>query len=129
MADIPNPRNRVWQENQILTRAAPTTDATLGANLNDAIGYRVIVSAELTRTLSGAGNLRCWLYSDTLARWVPCPDLDKAVSRAGGRDMTWGELEPLVGFGRVMYAADGVTVSAGTTVDITIELRYSVNKG
>jgi hypothetical protein len=116
-------RSRV--ETQALTRAAPTTscyDATtpLGISIKDVRGYRVIVAAESGQTLSGAGNLRAYLWDVYEGAWMRNPSLDVAVTTTGARRQVFPDLATQVRTGCVMYAADAITVSGGTTVTVRI---------
>jgi hypothetical protein len=112
----------VWTETQALTRAAPTLSSE-GALLGGReTGIRVVLSAESTRTLSGAGTLRCYYYDNNLSAWIRNPDLDIALAAAhsGVRRVAFPDQAVFVPDGRILYAADAVTVSAGTTVDVQI---------
>ncbi len=105
-----------------LTGTAPTL-GTQGIDLANVAGYRVIVSAESTRTLSGAGTLQCYYWSNPLARWIRClTTFDIAVDSSSVRDHIEGDFTVAVGAGRIFYKPDSVTVSAGTTVTVTIEV-------
>jgi hypothetical protein len=115
-------KTTVFTESQALTRAAPTL-ATEGILLGGReTGLRVVLSAEDTRTLSGAGTLRCYYYDNTLAAWIRNPDLDISItaSHASVRRVAFPDQAIFVPNGRILYAADSVTVSAGTTVDVQI---------
>jgi hypothetical protein len=109
-----------WSESQALTRAAPTL-VSEGLSLVRCKGFRVYVQAEATRTLSGAGALRAYLWNGS--GWIRNTELDIELSadQAGIRTAVFPDQEVVVPRGRVLYAADGVTVSAGTTVTVTIE--------
>jgi len=112
-----------FQESQILTRAAPTL-ATEGQALLDLSAITVVVSAELTRTLSGSGTLNAYLYDVDVGRWARCPGLDLTITISGVQDQAFPAL--LVAGARnsrVLWAASGVTVSGGTTVQIS-QLGY-----
>lgn len=114
---------RRFSESQALTRAAPSA-ASDGMVLGSVIGYRVTVCAEATRTLSGGGNLRAWYYDADSALWMRNPSLDIAVSASSVRCMVAPDVVTQVSTflsDRVLYAADSVTVSAGTTVTVTIK--------
>ncbi len=108
-----------WYEDQLLTAAAPTT-ATDGVPVHDLDAVTVQVEAEATRTLSGGGNLRCYIYDPTIAAWSRLPECDLAVSTASIRRLAFAPLAvsaPTRG-SRVAFIADAVTVSAGTTVRV-----------
>ncbi len=109
-----------WTEVQLLTRAAPTL-VTEGLNLRGVVGFRVTVCANATRTLSGAGSLRAYVWDNNLLRWIRNPGIDLSVSSSAMRCMAFPDVETVAASGRVLYAADGVTVSAGTTVDVQIK--------
>lgn len=110
-----------WSETQALSRSAPTS-ASEGISLDNAEGFRVSISAPATRTISG-GSLLCYFYSTALARWARCPTSMDLTPGTGVRDWSSADFESLVGGGRVLYATSSVTLSAGTTVTITIQVR------
>jgi hypothetical protein len=111
--------NDAWYEDLALSAAAPSA-ATDGIPLTGLKAVQVIVSANATRTLSGAGNLRVYIYDPTVARWVRVPALDLAVSTSGVRDLAFeafavsGERSGA----RLAVIPDSVTVSAGTDVRV-----------
>lgn len=117
---------RMRSESQLLTRAAPSdaihclSASPVGLDLRDVRGYRVIVVAESGQTLSGGGTLRAYLYDFFEAAWVPNEQLDISMAdgKAGVRRNVFADIATMVRAGCVMYAADGVTVSGGTTVTI-----------
>ncbi len=105
--------------------ASIPTLVTHGVNITDrSTGIRVTLSAESTRTLSGAGTLKAYCWNGTLLRWCRNAALDITLSssHASVRDQTFPDMETFVGGGRLFYLADTVTVSAGTTVVLTIEV-------
>jgi hypothetical protein len=110
----------VDQETMILTRVAPTTDATEGLNLDGLKGFRVCVAAASAQTLSGAGTLDAYLYDYNTARWAINPGLALTQSTSGVRDRCFPDQRVSVPTGRVLYAANGITVSGGTTVVVTL---------
>lgn len=114
---------RSTTESQALTRAAPTL-ATEGLDLDKVTHYQVTVCAETSRTLSGAGTLAAYWYNPGLAAWVRTPGLDLTVSATAVRCMSFPQSRVNSGLGRVLYAATGVTVSAGTTVDVRVDGFY-----
>ena len=105
-------------EAQALSRAAPTL-STEGVSLGSARGLRVTLCAASGQTLSGAGALRAY-YSPSGTIWSRNSGLDLAVpgDAAGKACWTFPDVEVLVRTGRVLFAADGVTVSGGTTVTL-----------
>jgi hypothetical protein len=102
---------------------APTL-ATEGMNLDAVKGFSVVVSADNTRTLSGAGALRAYTYDGT--RWARCPDLDLTTATASVRDLSFAGFTVTAPRGRIAYVPDGVTVSAG---GVTIQILASGVKG
>jgi hypothetical protein len=112
---------------QNLTGSAPTL-GTDGVSLAGATHYQVTVSAASGQTLSGAGTLTCYYYGAVdgsgTRRWFPCDStLNVAVNKSGQRDMTSLQFPVGIPSGRLMYVTSGVTVSGGTTVVVTIEVR------
>ncbi len=107
-----------------LTSAAPTL-STQGLSLSKrgpASGFRVIVSAQAGATVTG-GTARCYFFGPVTTRWMRCPNFDVTLT-TGVRDSVSVDFHPLVGWGRIYYATDAVTVSAGTTVTVTVEASY-----
>jgi hypothetical protein len=101
---------------------APTLE-TQGLSLKGLKAYRVIVSADETRTISNtSGTLECYLYSEALSRWMRArTTFDVAVNTSGVRDLpSDGDFTPVVSSGRVFFKVNGVTVSAGG-LTVTIE--------
>lgn len=122
--DLPTIQYRNWSEAQALTRAAPTL-STEGMSLVGVTGYTLMISANVGQTLSGAGNLRAywWDWTEATPRWKRMPDLDRAVTLSGVRDMCFGDTQDHQPSGLLLYAADGVTVSGGTcTVSMVAKL-------
>ncbi len=105
--------------------ASIPTLVTHGVALRDrSTGIRVTLSAESTRTLSGAGTLQAYYWNPSLSRWCRNPDLDitVAAAHASVRDVTFPDTAIFVPGGRLFYIANTVTVSAGTTVVLTVEV-------
>lgn len=109
-----------WSESQILTRAAPTL-TTEGISLAGVSSYRVLVSAQAAATVTG-GALTCYYFSAVTSRWGPCATSLNWTPATGGRDAVSADFSVGVPAGRVLYATNAVTVSAGTTVTVAIEL-------
>lgn len=127
---------RFASENQILTRAVPTSASFTATNtdgtgkaleLGKLTAFRVSVCAESTRTLSGAGTLQAYLYDRKYGKVKRNPSLDltitvTATSCQGAACRC--QVFPNMSTGNVsagdvlLYATNGVTVSGGTTVDI-----------
>lgn len=110
-----------WYEDQVLTAAAPTTIAD-GIPLQNLDGLTVQVQANATRTLSGAGSLRCYIWDPDVALWSRLPENDLAVSTASVRCLAFAPFamtSPSKG-SRVCFVTDSVTVSAGTTVRVNL---------
>lgn len=88
-------------------------------------GARVGVCAGAGETLTGTGTLRAYLYDPAVADWFYDPDLDLPIAKAtptGARGCrAWPDwVTGMRGGGRVLYAADGVGVSGGTTVNVYV---------
>ncbi len=116
---------RPWTENQTAAgRTAPSTDATEGLSLDRVVAYQVTVCAETGRTLSGAGTLDAYWYNPTLLKWVKNPGLALSVTASAVRCMTFPQSTVGSPQGRVLYAANGVTISGGTTVDVRVDSFY-----
>lgn len=99
------------------TRAAPTL-VTEGLDLTGVKAYRIIVSADSTKVLHGAGNMRAWVWSLLLTRWVRDMQLDFPVTPSGStwvnvRDISTGDTDLSVALGRMFWQADGVDADAG----------------
>ena len=115
-----------FHEEQLLTRAAPTL-STEGLSLIADSGYPVrgfvvSVCAEDGETLSAAGTLRAWAYHPEAAVWMRNPDLDLDVSVSGTRCQVFPDLRTgLLMSRRVLFAADELEVSGGTTVAVRID--------
>lgn len=116
---------------QNLTGSAPTL-ATDGVDLTNAAGYSVVVSAASGQTITG-GTLLCY-YSGSVSanavsgtaptqRWMRCPSTLDITPGTSVRDAPSGDFEVLVGFGRLKYVPSSITVSSGSTVDVTITVR------
>ena len=117
-----------FQEVQALTRTVPPsgvapTDATAFSvppmNLSDTLRYRVTVCASGTATLSGAGKVRLWLWHPALKEWGYNPANDLTVTGTG-RCTSFG-VSTDVRYGFLLPAAQGITVSAGTTVVVRVD--------
>lgn len=116
---------RTWTEaTQALTRAIPTTDAALGMSLDRVISFYVVVSAPAGQTLVGGGKINFLAFDSQIGTsWFP-------VSSSASWSLTTCAgvavcSSPLYGGGvmrgRILAAADGVTLSgAGTTVSVQI---------
>lgn len=117
-------------ETQALTRATPTVadfTITVGTLIGKSLwlmemaGFRVSVCATSGQTLSGAGTLQAWLLDERSGLVMRNPGLDMAISASGTRCQVFPDIRSvMVSSGRVIYAASGVTVSGGATVDVQI---------
>lgn len=120
---------------QNLTGSAPTL-ATDGVDISNATGFSVVVSAAAAQTITG-GAANCYYYgpvsqvattqSGTGAtfRWTRCPASLDFTPTTGVRDASSGDFRAAVGVGgsRIKYVPAAITVSSGTTVDVTISVR------
>ncbi len=111
-----------FYETTILTRAAPTL-VTEGMSIHGVPGYRVSVCAESGQTLSGTGYLRAYAWHPVAALWMRNPSLDYTVSATATRCQVFPDLQVAAqpeGW-RVLFAADTIAVSGGTTVTTRID--------
>jgi hypothetical protein len=104
-------------ELQALTRAAPSGEETAASLLlSDLTGYRLMVEAPAGCALAGAGNMRCYLRHKATGNWLRAPAFDVSVTSTV-QGQAYPDVESLVRQAdRVLYAADGVTLS-GTADD------------
>ena len=117
-----------FTENQLLTRAAPTS-ATTGMNLYQVKGFRISVCAPSGATLSGAGTIDIYNRNGTTGLWEFNKALQQTVnvtatscSGAPCRCQVFPDFLQTARLGsQLLPAANGVTVSAGTTVDIYVQ--------
>jgi hypothetical protein len=107
-------------ESKAMSSSDPSA-ATDGFSLKGIQGYRVIISADSGATLSGGGTAECWLYSESLGRWMKARStLNLLANVASVRDLPSEDIEAPVGFGRVFYKDVSITKSAGS-LTITFE--------
>lgn len=115
---------RRWSEVQSLTRSAPTASCLAasspeGMDMRSVRGIRVGIDAPTGQTLTG-GALRAYSYDFTAGAWRRVPDLDITTITSGLAGQWYADQAVLVRTGCLLYAADGVTVSSGTTVTVRI---------
>lgn len=96
------------------------TAATPGVDLVNVCSLRVVVSAASGQTLSGAGTLKFWLYSQSLGRYVVNRVVTRSVTTSGERDHLIDDLWVGVHSGKVYVEAESVTVSSGA-VSVYVE--------
>lgn len=109
-----------YSTSQTLTQTAPTL-STDGSPLGHTTAFRVSMCAT-SGTLSGAGNLRAWVYVPTQAHWMRNPELDLTVTSTGQCQL-FPDMVTSVHSGRVKFLTDGVTTSGATTATILLEQR------
>lgn len=111
-----------FSESQSLTRAAPAA-ATEGMSLTGVSGYRVSVCATAGNTLSGAGFIDIYGYNPVTGLWGIAPQLRVPVTATircqNVADFGVDSLGRMSGW-RVLPAANGITVSGGTTVTVSV---------
>jgi len=93
---------------------------TDGISLIGVTGIRTTVSAANGQTLSGAGTVVYWCWSDVLARWAESAEVSYTQDVSGRRDASFPNEEIRVSQGRIFVEARSVTVSAGALV-VTLE--------
>jgi hypothetical protein len=121
-----------FSESQLLTAAAPSA-ATDGMAVGGLQGLMVTVETAVpaSQTLSGAGTLQCYVYDSAFnagaGAWSRLPQGDLTVSTSGVSRLAFQADEVLVGRNgsRIVWKANGVTVSAGTTVTV-YQLGYDL---
>jgi hypothetical protein len=119
-----------WNEDQACsggtcTRSPATPVGTLdGMRMSSTKGYRVSVCAVSGQTLSGAGTLLAWRYNAARLLWERNKDLDRAVAVSGVRCAAFADtpVPAQIVSDRVLYAASGVTVSGGATINVRVDL-------
>lgn len=111
-----------FSEVQSLTRSAPSAAAE-GMSLTGVSGYRVSVCASAGNTLSGAGAVDIYGYNPVTGLWGINPALRTTVTATIRcqtlPDFDAATLGRMAGW-RVLPAANGITVSGGTTVTVSI---------
>ncbi len=127
-----------YLERQALTRSPATPAAPSGKDSNSAAGqndpgtptagdglvlgnvFAVTVSiyAREGQTLSGGGDLYCWIYNRYQGLWVRCSDLDLSLSGASGvRAFQWSPMQVHSRNGMlIIWLTNAVTVSGGGDV-------------
>jgi len=114
------------------TFAAAATD---GASLRSASGWDVYVSADAGQTLSGAGSLLAYWFSNTTSLWYRAPEFDIAIPAAAATNRGYYPLAGspgkgipvIVQSGRIGYTPSGVTISSGgVTVFIDVYAAYVI---
>jgi hypothetical protein len=95
------------------TEAAPTL-VTDGCLITDLDGLTIHVEADSGQTLSGAGTLKAWLWNDNSLVWSRAPDLDKSVSTASVRAVSFLGDAVVSARGRIAFEISGVTASSGS---------------
>lgn len=119
--------SKAFDEVQALTRALPTTDpskqaagATRPFNLGGVTAFRVTVCAvDAGATLSGSGSIELLVYQPDVGAWSQGETLTFSSAAAGRRCASWGRLAD-IRYGWIMPVANTITVSAGTTVRVTV---------
>lgn len=117
---------REWRETQTAAARAAPTLSTEGAAVREGVSIMVELDAGSGKTLSGAGALDVYLYDKwdgTNFAWAKFPARQLLVP-AGCASNRHCVIEALTLDGprlgqRVLFAANGVTVSSGTTVVVT----------
>jgi hypothetical protein len=113
-------------EVQSTTRAAPTVNPNTQAPsvrplaLTGLRSYFVTICAEEGETLDGTGYVRAYRWGVLEVVWMRNPDLDRQVTISGEQCQTFAGEEVDTGYGFVLYAADSVGVSGGSTVTVRI---------
>lgn len=117
-------------ETQLLTRAAPTL-ATEGVSINTAITVEVrIAPATGGETLSGGGKVDFYFYNATDGWYLMDPDqYSWVMTGCAGKELCAQTVQILTPVGRMVAAANGVTVSSGTQVVVSLTVTKSDMSG
>ncbi len=93
--------------------SAPTlvTEGMNAANCKK--GLTLFVCADDTRTLSGTGNVKLYVWNDYAKKWGEVPDLQSGVTVSGTQCMGFGSFVVNVRGPRVQAIPVSVGVSAG----------------
>lgn len=117
---------RYFTENQSLTRAAPTL-STDGMSVKDIKGFRVKVCAPSGQTLAGAGAVNLYEFDPTSQLWglnvglnMPITVTATSCSGSACRCQTFPGFEVDAPIGRILPAANAITLSGGSAVDIYV---------
>ena len=111
---------RYWSEPQALTRAAPTL-VTEGIDISTAMAFTVVIApaAGGAATISG-GQMKLYFRDATVGWYEGDPDTAWSLTGCAGKTTCSKTFEVLQPHGRALAAANGVTVSAGTTLTVRI---------
>jgi hypothetical protein len=109
-----------------------TYDTALGGDvglpINDLRGHRLVILAPAGQTLTGVGNMRCYLWHGGLGVWLRNPDLDFEVTVDGERGQAFPDNMQAVRQGdRVWYLRDGVVLAGTATGDDEDELLVRID--
>lgn len=122
---------RRWVLTQNLTGTAPSASTcangsistACGLSLANAKGWRACVRANAAQTLTNV-TLDLYTYDYTDNDWGKQPSLQVTATAVGTRKMCTAS-SPVSHQNARMYAVpNGVTVSGGTTVEVSIEVTY-----
>jgi hypothetical protein len=114
-----------------LSASAPSA-ATDGISVDSGMACACVLSADSGATITG-GSLLGYVYMPVTSnadgtpatfRWFPFAALNW-TPETGARDAASGDKDVLTGVGRVAWRTSSVTVSAGTTVTLTMISRRS----
>lgn len=116
----------------LLGTAAPSL---IGIDISNARGVTGVLDSGFGHTIT-AGALRCYVYVPVLSNsigdastfaWTAynALDMDALVSTVAERYFPFGDKVAFTGVGRIIWLPDAVTISAGTTVNITLTARRS----
>lgn len=117
---------------QALTGASAPTAADDGISVSNCSAVCCVISADSGATISG-GTLLGYVYMPVAWyetgeaktwRWFPHAALNWTPA-TGQRDAASGDLTVMTGVGRVKWLGSSLTVSAGTTVEMTMCARRS----
>lgn len=113
---ISDGNGRAYSEVQSTTRSVAALTVADGIPLAGLRAVTVTISADSGATLSGAGTVDAYYYDPEIGRYASDTALTFTVAAgaSGKRDWTLGTVIVDNPRGRLMYACNGVTVSAGS---------------
>lgn len=114
--------------NYLVDPGAGTTLYGDGMRLANLLAVSVMVQANSSQTLSGGGTLDCWVYHDPTSSWMRMPELDLQVNWPGPGSTTVRQTRTFPAIriparlgGRILFVANGITVSGGSDVLVRID--------
>lgn len=112
-----------WYQDQLLTQPAPAL-ATDGIPVTGIDAFYIVLDAGAGHTVVfDSSLLLCYVYDEQLGFWFRYSDNDVIMSSADTPDRYWMSFklqQPMRSGMRVTWVANGISLSAGTTVRVYI---------